>query len=133
MPTTIVTVLNSADQFERDKLSGWLAGSRSLIHDEDDARMDSRPSQKRPLLSEGAAADSACRMIAAKRLEGLPRILRYALLVRNEFASDTALRLLAEIDAICPDLAQATTWALVVDEDTGLPLADELDRSCRGP
>jgi hypothetical protein len=95
-----------------------------LIDDEDDAWTEAVAGAG--LLSEGAAADSADDQY--KRLEGLPRLLRYALLVQNEFASDTALRLLAEIDAICPDLAQAKTWALVVTEDTGLPLADELDR-----
>lgn len=98
-----------------------------MIHDEDDEDDRRMQSVLDPaLVAEGAAADSADDQ--RKRLEGLPRILRYALLAQNRSDRDVAFRLVAEIDAICPDLAQTAAWADVVNEDTGLPLAAELDR-----
>lgn len=72
----------------------------------------------------GAAADSADD--ADERLTGLPRILRYAMLVEDR-ADSIELRLAAEIDQLCPNLPSSTTWATTPDAEAGLALATELD------
>jgi hypothetical protein len=73
----------------------------------------------------GAAADSADD--ADERLNGLPRILRYAMLVEDR-ADAIELRLAAEIEEFCPGLPSATAWAATRDAEVGLKLAIELDR-----
>ena len=74
-------------------------------------------------VSTGAAADSAD---WDERLKGLPRLLRYAMLIIDK-ASHIEQRLIAEIDELCPRLAQNATWAAAWNVDTGLSLAAELD------
>lgn len=78
------------------------------------------------IVTEGAAADSADDQ--RRRIEGLPRILRYALLARNMIDGDVICRLVAEIEAICPDLAEIRVWAVVCNEQSGVALATDLDR-----
>jgi len=74
--------------------------------------------------STGAAADSSD---CDERLRGLPRILRYAILV-SENAGHIEERLVAEINELCPSLAQNAVWAVAPDTTTGRALAAELDR-----
>jgi hypothetical protein len=75
-------------------------------------------------VSTGAAADSAD---WHDRLKGLPRLLRYAMLIMNR-AGHIEERLIAEIDELCPQLPQNAAWAALQRLDTGLALAAELDR-----
>jgi ATP-dependent Lon protease len=75
-------------------------------------------------VSTGAAADSAD---AHERLKNLPRLLRYAMLICGN-ADHVAQRLIAEIDELCPQLAENAAWAIALDLETGLELAAELDR-----
>ncbi|MGB5904999.1 MAG: AAA family ATPase [Xanthobacteraceae bacterium] len=77
------------------------------------------------LVTAGAAADSADD--ADERLRGLPRILRYAMLVEDR-ADAIELRLAAEINQLCPDLSSAMAWATTRDAETSLALAAKLDR-----
>src|SRR5258707_12008527 len=72
----------------------------------------------------GAAADSAD---WDERHEGLPRLLRYAMLV-NDNANHVQQRLIAEIDQLCPNLSLNAAWAAAFDAGAGLALAAELDR-----
>jgi ATP-dependent Lon protease len=74
--------------------------------------------------STGAAADSA---EWHDRLKGLPRLLRYAMLI-TDAAGHIEERLIAEINELCPQLPQNVAWATVQRLDTGLALASELDR-----
>lgn len=76
------------------------------------------------VVSTGAAADSAD---PNERLKGLPRLLRYAMLLVGR-ASFTRERLIAEIDELCPQLPHAVAWAAGGSLAAALPLADELDR-----
>jgi len=75
------------------------------------------------VISTGAAADSSG---WDERLKGLPRILRYAMLVGDN-ADHVRQRLVAEIDELCPDLPLNAAWAPAFDTATGLALAAELD------
>lgn len=75
-------------------------------------------------VSTGAAADSAD---PNERLKGLPRLLRYAMLLVDR-ASYTQERLIAEIDELCPQLPHAVAWATGGSLAAALALADELDR-----
>jgi ATP-dependent Lon protease len=75
-------------------------------------------------VSTGAAADSAD---WHDRLKGLPRLLRYAMLIMNR-AAHIEERLIAEINELCPQLPQNAAWAALQRLDTGLALAAELDR-----
>lgn len=77
------------------------------------------------VVTAGAAADSADE--ADERLKGLPRILRYAMLVEDR-ADAIEPRLVAEIEELCPGLPSATAWAATRDAGAGLTLAAELDR-----
>ncbi len=95
-----------------------------MAEDEDDAWMHEFLDPA--IVTEGAAADSADDQ--QQRIEGLPRILRYALLARNTIDGVVIYRLVAEIEAICPDLSQLKVWAAVCDEQSGLALATDLDR-----
>jgi ATP-dependent Lon protease len=75
------------------------------------------------VVSTGAAADSSD---WDERLKGLPRLLRYAMLV-NDNANHVEQRLVAEIDELCPKLPLNAAWAATLDVGTGLALATELD------
>ncbi|WP_271575583.1 AAA family ATPase [Bradyrhizobium sp. CCBAU 11361] len=75
-------------------------------------------------VSTGAAADSAD---PNERLKGLPRLLRYAMLLVGR-ASFIQERLVAEIDELCPQLPHTVAWAAGGPLATALVLADELDR-----
>ncbi len=79
---------------------------------------------ERDAVSTGAAADSAD---WDERLKGLPRLLRYAMLLSNN-ASYVEQRLIAEINELCPNLPLNAAWAAAPDVGTGLALAVELDR-----
>lgn len=75
---------------------------------------------------EGAAADSADGDL--KDLEGLPRILRYALLGQSNQGEAVPHRLVAEIEQLCPDLPANAAWAAAQTPEAGAELATELDR-----
>jgi ATP-dependent Lon protease len=89
----------------------------------DDADDIDLPAVERDAVSTGAAADSSD---LDEGLMGLPRLLRYAMLV-CENASHIEQRLIAEIVELCPDLALNAAWAAASDVDTGLALAAALD------
>src|ERR1700730_2211170 len=72
----------------------------------DDADDLDLPAAERDAISTGAAADSAD---WDERLKGLPRLLRYAMLVSDN-ASHIEQRLMAEIDELCPNLALNAAW-----------------------
>ena len=74
--------------------------------------------------STGAAADSAD---WDERLKGLPRLLRYAMLVRQE-ARHVMKRLVAEISQLRPKLPHTVLWTTSSSMESGLALAAELDR-----
>ncbi|MET4278749.1 MULTISPECIES: AAA family ATPase [unclassified Bradyrhizobium] len=82
------------------------------------------PAVERDAVVTGAAADSAD---WDARHEGLPRLLRYAMLV-NDNANHVEQRLIAEIDQLCPNLPLNAAWATAFNADVGLALATELDR-----
>ncbi len=86
---------------------------------------DRLPFAARDPVIEGAAADAADD--ENERLKGLPRILRYVMLVQDRTES-IELRLAAEIDELCPDLVSNLEWATTHDADAGLMLATELDQ-----
>jgi ATP-dependent Lon protease len=91
----------------------------------DDADDLDLPATERDAVSTGAAADSAD---WDERLKGLPRLLRYAMLVSDN-ANHIEQRLIAEIDELCPQLHHNVAWTAAPSADTGLALAAELDRS----
>jgi hypothetical protein len=74
--------------------------------------------------STGAAADCAD---WDERLKGLPRLLRYAILIRQE-ARHIMKRLVAEISQLRPGLPHTVLWATSSGMEPGLALAAELDR-----
>lgn len=78
------------------------------------------------ILAEGAAADSADDTNNA--LEGLPRILRHALLAWLMDDDYVCFRLAADIDEMRPGLAQSKAWSSIRSEATGMALAAELSR-----
>jgi ATP-dependent Lon protease len=82
------------------------------------------PAVERDAVSTGAAADSAD---CDERLKGLPRLLRYAMLVSGK-ARHIEQRLIAEIKELCPNLPLNAAWASAPGVGTGLALAAELDR-----
>jgi ATP-dependent Lon protease len=90
----------------------------------DDADDFDLPAVERDDIATGAAADSAD---WDKRHGGLPRLLRYAMLV-NDNANHVEQRLMAEIDQLCPNLSHNAAWATALNVDAGLALAAELDR-----
>src|ERR1700730_7727417 len=90
----------------------------------DDADDLDLPAAERDAISTGAAADSAD---WDERLKGLPRLLRYAMLVSDN-ASHIEQRLIAGIDELCPNLPLNAACAAAPNVDTGLTLAAELDR-----
>jgi ATP-dependent Lon protease len=90
----------------------------------DDADDADLPWTARDAVSTGAAADSAD---WDERLKGLPRLLRFAMLVSGN-ARHIEQRLIAEINELCPNLPLNAAWAAALDVDTGLALAAELDR-----
>jgi ATP-dependent Lon protease len=79
---------------------------------------------ERDAVSTGAAADSAD---WDERLKGLPRLLRFAILISHK-ARHIQQRLIAEINELCPNLPLNAAWAVASDVGTGLALAAELDR-----
>jgi len=89
--------------------------------DADDANL---PAVERDAVSTGAAADSAD---SDERLKGLPRILRFAMLISGN-ARHIKQRLIAEINELCPNLPLNAAWAAAPDVGTRLALAAELDR-----
>jgi hypothetical protein len=98
-----------------------------LIGDDDDGDFPSFPDAVDPeTVADGAAADSADS--DHKRLQGLPRLLRYAVLARDNIDDTVAHRLIAEIDELCPNLPQNAGWAAAQNPENGVALAAELDR-----
>jgi ATP-dependent Lon protease len=89
----------------------------------DDDELDP-PAAADDAISTGAAADSAD---WDNRFKGLPRLLRYAMLITSN-ADVIEQRLIAEIEELCPKLAESAAWAATLRLDTGLALAAELDR-----
>ena len=90
----------------------------------DDADDLDLPAVEHDAASTGAAADSSD---LDERLKALPRLLRYAMLVKDR-ARHIEERLVAEISELCPGLGQTAIWAAAPDAASGLPLAVELDR-----
>jgi ATP-dependent Lon protease len=90
----------------------------------DDANDTDPPAVERDAVSTGAAADSAD---SDGRLNGLPRLLRFAMLISGN-ARHVNQRLIAEINELCPNLPLNAAWATAPDVGTGLALAAELDR-----
>ena len=90
----------------------------------DDADDTDPPTVERDAVSTGAAADSAD---SDERLKGLPRILRFAMLISGK-GRHISQRLIAEINELCPNLPLNAAWATAPGVDTGLALAAELDR-----
>jgi ATP-dependent Lon protease len=90
----------------------------------DDSEDIDLPATERDAISTGAAADSAD---WDERLKGMPRLLRYVMLV-SDSAKHIEQRLIAEIDELCPQLPHNVVWTAVPSADTGLALAAELDR-----
>ena len=82
------------------------------------------PAVESDLVSTGAAADSADENL----FNGLPRILRYALLVMDNTANHLDKRLIAEINELCPDLPENAAWSEDLHIGVGLKLATTLDR-----
>ena len=102
-----------------------------MIDDDDDHGVDDGDEPSAAALdpdtvATGAAADSAAD--ADDRLKGLPRILRYAMLINDRTDGSIAQRLIAEIDELCPGLPANIAWAADPAPTTGLALAAELDR-----
>lgn len=85
--------------------------------DDEDAWLEFRVDAA--ISAEGAAADSADDQ--NKEFEGLPRILRYALLARRMNDHNVAFRLVADIDDVRPGLAQSKAWSSVRSEATAWP------------
>lgn len=82
------------------------------------------PAVAEDAVSTGAAADSG---EDNERRKGLPRLLRYAMLIIDQ-ARHIEKRLIAEINELCPQLPENAAWAAVLERNTGLALAAELDR-----
>src|SRR5258708_8745859 len=103
-----------------------IVGGRGMSADRtsDDADDADLPAVERAAVSTEAAADSAD---WDERLKGLPRLLRYAMLLSDN-ASYVEQRLIAEINELCPNLPLNAAWAAAPDVGTGLALAVELDR-----
>ena len=89
----------------------------------DDYFFDCGPDPEK--VSVGAAADAADDR--DPRLEGLPRLLRYAILI-HDHEIHIEERLIAEIEEICPGLPENTAWGRQPDVHHGIRLAAELDR-----
>src|ERR1700722_6069141 len=103
-----------------------IVGERGMSTDRtrDDADDTDPPAVERDAVSTGAAADSAD---WDERLKGLPRLLRFAMLISGN-AGHINQRLIAEINELCPNLPLNAAWATAPDVSTGLALAAELDR-----
>jgi hypothetical protein len=84
----------------------------------DDADDFDLPEVDRDAVSTGAAADSSDR---DERLDGLPRLLRYAMLVTDD-ADHIEQRLIAEIDELCPQSGR-------IEARTGLRMMPTFPRS----
>ena len=90
----------------------------------DDSEDVDLPAVEADAVSTGAAADTAD---SYERLKGLPRLLRFAMLISHH-ARHIKPRLIAEIDELCPNLPLNAAWAAASDVGSGLALAKELDR-----
>src|SRR5580700_6255497 len=103
-----------------------IVGGRGMSADRtsDDADDTDPLAVERDAASTGAAADSAD---WDERLKGLPRLLRYAILIRQE-ARHVMKRLVAEISQLRPGLPHTVLWATSSGMEPGLALAAELDR-----
>src|ERR1700675_718130 len=103
-----------------------IVGGRGMSADRtsDDADDADLPAVERDAVSTGAAADSAD---LDERLKGLPRLLRFAMLISGN-ARHINQRLIAEINELCSNLPLNAAWAATPDVGTGLALAAELDR-----
>ena len=98
-----------------------------MIGDNDDGDVPSFPDAVVPgAIVDGAAADSADS--DHDRLQGLPRLLRYAMLAKDNLDDTVTHRLVAEIEELCPNLPQNAGWATTQNPETGFALAAELDR-----
>src|SRR5258708_16589179 len=102
-----------------------IVGGRGMSADRtsDDADDADLLAVERDAVSTGAAADSAD---WDERLKGLPRLLRYAMLLSDN-ASYVERRLIAEIKERCTTLPPNAAWAAAPAVGTGLALAVELD------
>src|ERR1700694_293039 len=102
-----------------------IVGGRGMSADRTSDDPDDRdlPAVERDAVSTGAAADSAD---WDERLKGLPRLLRFAMLISGK-ARHINQRLIAEINELCPNLPLNAAWATAPDLGTGLALAAELD------
>lgn len=89
----------------------------------DDANDFDLPAVADDTVSTGAAANSSD---WDERLKGLPRLLRYAMLITDS-ADHIEQRLIAEIEELCPQLPHNAAWAAALGVDAGLVLAAELD------
>jgi len=85
------------------------------------------PAVERDDIATGAAADSAD---WDERHEGLPRLLRYAMLV-NDNAHHVEQRLMAEIDQLCPNLPLNVAWASAFNAGAGLAARCRTRPPCR--
>src|ERR1700730_8642604 len=103
-----------------------IVGGRGMSADRtsDDADDADLPAVERDAVSTGAAADSAD---WDERLKGLPRLLRFAMLI-NGNARHINQRLIAEINELCPNLSLNAAWAPTPAVGPGLALAVELAR-----
>src|ERR1700730_9650932 len=103
-----------------------IVGGRGMSADRtsDDADDTDPPAVECDAVSTGAAAYSADWY---GRLKGLPRLLRFAMLI-NGNARHINQRLIAEINELCPNLSLNAAWAATPDVGTGLALAVALDR-----
>src|SRR6202790_903676 len=86
-----------------------IVGGRGMSADRtsDDADDADLPAVERDAVSTGAAADSAD---WDERLKGLPRLLRFAMLISGN-ARHINQRLIAEINELCPNLTLNAAWA----------------------
>ncbi|MGX7743377.1 AAA family ATPase [Rhodopseudomonas parapalustris] len=98
-----------------------------MIGDDDESDVPSLyDTVKLDAIVDGAAADSADSDHSG--MQGLPRLLRYAMLAKEDVDDALANRLIAEIDELSPNLSQTTAWATARTSETGFALAAELDR-----
>ncbi|MGX1016781.1 ATP-dependent Lon protease [Bradyrhizobium japonicum] len=110
-------------QDHRGGLSQLPRGGRGMSATSDNGDDHDLPAAEDAALI-GAAADSAD---WDERLKGLPRLLRYAMLVVDG-AEHIEERLIAEIEELCPHLSHNAAWATGRSLEAALALAAELDK-----
>jgi ATP-dependent Lon protease len=101
-----------------------MSTDRAFDDNEDDNKDVDLPVVELDAASTGAAADSAD---CDERMKGLPRVLRYAMLISRN-APHIEQRLIAEINEVCPNLPLNAAWGAALDPTVGLTLAADLDR-----